>query len=118
MSRFGGWGPARTAGSHGRSWRAPAALDPINPLSQPARESKNPLSSPRASSMSAGSSNAAAPFRATKGGGGGDGGCWAWGRGLGLGLGLARGALGCGACSAFGSSAARLSASRICAISA
>ena len=34
VSRFGGWGPAGTAGSHGRSWRAPAALDPINPLSQ------------------------------------------------------------------------------------
>ena len=31
MSRFGGWGPARIAGSHGRSWMAPASLDPINP---------------------------------------------------------------------------------------
>ena len=33
VSRFGGWGPAKTAGSHGRSWMVPAALDPINPLS-------------------------------------------------------------------------------------
>ena len=33
MSRFGGWGPARTAGSHGRSWMAPASLDPIIALS-------------------------------------------------------------------------------------
>ena len=31
---FGGWGPAWTAGSHGRFWRAPAPNDPNNPLSQ------------------------------------------------------------------------------------
>ena len=72
-----------------------------------ARESKNPLSCPCVASTSAGSSNAAAPFRATNGGQAGDSGRWAWGwgLGLGLGLGLARGALGCGACLAFGSSA-------------
>ena len=33
VSRFGGWGQATTAGSHGTSWRAPASLDPIIPLS-------------------------------------------------------------------------------------